>query len=218
MSAQRRFTDCLKRNQVGLVPWNSQRHLFQKRAIMDGGQDDCIMLDDPRRPCYGSTDTTMVSSIRKRSRSGANNNVTSESRDLTLVQTSPASIVVNDGAPKWGAREIFFNDHSKLRDMLEVISEMSEVGLIASVSVNLREASRRYMHYCLLNRPLRNGMVRSSSHIVDTSLAKLPIVPSLVPKSPPSFSCNWDEMLMREELRYDVPPRGYLVVGRQPSI
>ena len=107
------------------------------------------MLDDPRRPCYDSTDTTMVSSIRKRSRSGANNNVTSESRDLTSVHTSPASIVVNDGAPKWSAREIFFNDHSKLRDMLEVISEMSEVGLIASVSVNLREAGLAQVHALL---------------------------------------------------------------------
>jgi hypothetical protein len=101
--------------------------------------------------------------------------------------------VVNNGEPTWSPQEIFFNDHSKLRDMLEVIHEISEVGMIAGVNVTLREASRRYMHYCLLNRPLRIGMVPTTSRVVDRALAELPMVPSLLHEVNSVGSTLWDD-------------------------
>ena len=67
--------------------------------------------------------------------------------------------------------------------------------MIVGVNVTLREASRRYMHYCLLNRPLKIGMFRTASRVVDRALAELPIAPSLVPKSTPwgDDECPWDD-------------------------
>ena len=123
------------------------------------------------------------------SRSGANNNIDDDG--VVTPQTSPASIGVN-GPPKWSAREIFFGDLSKLRDMLMGTSGIAVVGLIALVSVNLREVARRYMHYCLFNMPLRIGMIPSTSTIVDSALAKLSVIPSLVPKrdGPDLVLCN----------------------------
>jgi hypothetical protein len=54
-------------------------------------------------------------------------------------------------------------------------------------------------------------MVRSSSHIVDPALAKLPIVPSLVPKSPPSSSCNWDVNAYEGRVENDDLPSYYQI-------
>ena len=159
----------------------------------DEERANCIMLDDPRHPCY---DSIQNNTIRKRPRPREHlTNSTPEPIDHNSIQVQPPlnNGEANNGEPTWSPQEIFFNDHSKLRDMPEGIHEISEVGMIAGVNVTLREASRRYMHYCLLNRPLRIGMVRTNSRVADRALAELPIVPLLVHEVNSVGSTLWDD-------------------------
>ena len=157
------------------------------------------MLDDPRHPQHDhdSTDTTTVSprthllshlTMSFDNVAGTETQAPSWSRhsaDVTRINRSERS------TKRECKRDLFF-DLSKLRDMLMGTSGMAVVGLTTSVSVSLREAAMRYMHYCLFNRPLRIGMIPSTSTFVDPALAKLSVIPSLVPKCDgPSLS--WDD-------------------------